>query len=203
MNGTVAPARGAAGIVIVDAADPAKPARVPVYTVVAPEVTLRFSFAQTSVADPFVDPFADCVHFAPGVSVNEDAAAVPVFLIVIDVDTVFPGVIVVLPPNLLMVEHVAAFVETLPPSVLAQVTLPAAFCSCMTSVPLAAVFELFVMEAANPDNVPVSDSDSITAAAIPATRATGAMRKRRAGREDADMMPHLQFRMHPGSVRTA
>jgi hypothetical protein len=112
------------------------------------------------------------------VRVNVAAFAVPVFLIEIAVFTVLPGVIVVLPPNLLMVEQVAAFVETEPPSVLRQVTEAAAFCSCMISVPLAAVLLLFVMLAANPDSVPVSERESRTAAKMPARSATGAKRIR-------------------------
>ena len=155
--------------------------------VAAPEVILRFIFAQMSVADPFVVPLAEGVHFVPGVRVNVDAAAVPVFLIAIDVVTVLPGVIVVLPPNLLIVEHVAALVDTVPPSVLEHVTLPAAFCSCMTRVPLAAVFELFVIDAAKPDRVPVSDSARRAAAPTPAISAIGAMRNRRGARVEADI----------------
>jgi len=84
----------------------------------------------------------------------------------------------VLPPNLLIVEQVAEFVETEPPSVLRQVTVAPAFCSCMISVPLAAVLLLFVMLAANPDRVPVSERESRTAAKMPARRATGAKRIR-------------------------
>ena len=92
-----------------------------------------------------------------------------------------PGVIVVLPPNLLMVEQVAALVETEPPSVLRQVTAALAFCSCMISVPLAAVLLLLVMLAANPERVPVSERERSTAAKMPARSATGAKRMRFSG----------------------
>jgi len=178
VNGTEAPAAGAAGIVNAEAAAPLKLASVPLNTVVEPEEMTRFIFAQRSVAVPFTEPFADWVHVAPGVSVNVEAFAVPVFLIEIAVVTVLPGVIVVLPPNLLIVEHVAEFVETEPPSVLVQVTVPPAFCSCIVSVPLAAVLLLLVMLAANPERVPVSERESSTAAKMPARSATGANRIR-------------------------
>jgi hypothetical protein len=147
-----------------------KLARVPLNTVVEPEVTTRFILAHRSVAVPLAEPFADWVHVAPGFSVKVLAFAVPVFLIEIAVFTVLPGVIVVLPPNLLIVEQVAEFVETEPPSVLRQVTVAPAFCSCMISVPLPAVLLLFVMLAANPERVPVSERESRTAAKIPVRR---------------------------------
>lgn len=178
MNGTLAPAAGAAGIVKAEAAAPLKLARVPLKTVVEPEVMTRFILAQRSVAVPFWAPLFDCVQVAPGVSVKVAAFAVPVFLIEIAVLTVLPGVIVVLPPNLLIVEQVAALVETEPPSVLRQVTVAPAFCSCMTRVPVAAELALFVMLAANPDSVPVRESESRTAAKMPARSATGAKRIR-------------------------
>jgi len=148
---------------------------------VEPDVITRFIFEQRSVAVPFCVPLADWVQVAPGVSVKVLAAEVPVFLMVIGVFTVTPGVIVVLPPNLLIVEHVAEFVETEPPSVLRQVTEAFAFCSCMTSVPLAAVLLLLVMLAANPERVPVSESERRTAAKMPAMSATGAKRRRLTG----------------------
>lgn len=178
LNGTLAPAAGAAGMVKAEAAAPLKLARVPLKTVVEPEVMTRFILAQRSVAVPFAVPFADCVQVEPGVSVKVPAFAVPVFLIEIAVLTVLPGVIVVLPPNLLIVEQVAAFVDTEPPSVLLHVTVPPAFCSCMISVPLAAVLLLLVMLAANPERVPVSERESRTAAKMPARSATGAKRIR-------------------------
>lgn len=178
LNGTLAPAAGAGGIVNADEAAPAKLARVPLNTVVDPDVMTRFIFEQRSVAVPFWLPLFDCVHVEPGVRVNVDAFAEPVFLIVIAVLTVLPGVIVVLPPNLLIVEQVAEFVDTEPPSVLEQVTVPPAFCSCIVSVPVAAVLLLFVMLAANPDRVPVSESARSTDAKTPAMIATGAKRSR-------------------------
>ena len=178
LNGTLAPAAGACGIVMADAAAPLKLARVPLNTVVEPEVTTRFILAHRSVAVPLAEPFADWVHVAPGFSVKVLAFAVPVFLIEIAVLTVLPGVIVVLPPNLLMVEQVAELVDTEPPSVLRQVTVAPAFCSCMISVPLPAVLLLLVMLAANPERVPVSERESRTAAKIPARSATGAKRIR-------------------------
>lgn len=178
LNGVLAPAAGAGGIVKDDAAAPLKLASVPLNTVVDPDVMTRFIFAQRSVALPFTVPFAVCVQVLPGVRVNVLAFAVPVFLIVMAVLTVLPGVIVVLPPNLLMVEQVAELVETEPPSVLLHVTVAPAFCSCMTSVPDAAVLLLLVMLAANPDSVPVSESERRTAAKTPARSATGAKRSR-------------------------
>ena len=76
------------------------------------------------------------------------------------------------------IEQVAAFVETEPPSVLVHVTVPPAFCSCIVSVPLAAVLLLLVMLAANPERVPVSERESSTAAKMHARSATGANRTR-------------------------
>jgi hypothetical protein len=58
-----------------------------------------------------------------------------------------------LPPYLLIVEHVAELVEMLPPSVLRQVTVPAAFDSCMTSAPEPAVLLVFWIEAVNAEKV--------------------------------------------------
>src|SRR4051812_49046711 len=110
-------------MVMADAAAPLKLASVPLKTVVAPDVITRFILAHRSVAVPLMVPLADWVQVAPGVSVKVAAFAVPVFLIEMAVLTVLPGVIVLLPPNLLMVEQVAAFVETEPPSVLRQVTV--------------------------------------------------------------------------------
>jgi hypothetical protein len=104
-----------------------------------------------------------------------------VFLIEIAVLTVLPGVIVVLPPNLLIVAHVAEFVETEPLSVLRQVTVAPAFCSCMIRVPAPAVLLELVMLAANPDRVPVRERESRTAAKMPAVSATGAKRRRFSG----------------------
>ena len=181
LNGVDAPAAGAAGIVKAEAAAPLKEASVPEKTVVEPEVITRFIFEQRSVALPVAAVGVDCVQVAPGVSVKVLAAAVPVFLMLIGVLTVTPGVMVVLPPNLLMVEQVAAFVETEPPSVLRQVTPAFALCSCMISVPAAAVLLLFVMLAANPDSVPVRESERSTAAKMPARSATGAKRMRFSG----------------------
>lgn len=177
-NGTETPAAGAAGIVRAVGAAPAREARVPENTVVAPEVMTMFIFAQRSAAVPFSVPELVWVHVAPGVRVKVVAATLPMFLIVMGVVTVLPGVMVVLPPNLLIVEQVAALVETEPPSVLRQVTVAPAFCSCMTSAPVAAVFCVFWMLATKPDMVPVRLSERSTAPSTPAPRATGAKRRR-------------------------
>lgn len=157
---------------------PASDAAVPEKTVNAPEVMTTFSFAHRSVAVPFKAPLFDCVQVAPGVRVKVLAATVPTFLIVIGVLTVFPGNIVVLPPNLLIEEQVDVFVDTDPRSVLRQVTVAPAFCSCMTRAPVAAVFALFVMLATNPERVPDIDTDSNTAPRTPVAIVRGAKRAR-------------------------
>lgn len=177
VNGTDAPASGAAGIVIagvVALVAPANVAAVPENTVSVPEVMTTVSCAHRSVAVPLGDPLFDWVHVVPGTRVNVDAATVPVFLIVIDVVEVAPGTSVVLPPNLLIVEQVAALVDTVPPSVLLQVaTTPEVVASCIVKTPDAAVFVLFEILATNPDRVPVIDSDNNTAPNTPAVIATG------------------------------
>ena len=178
VNGTLAPAAGAAGMLNALGRAPARDAAVPEKTVVAPDAMTTFSFAHRSVAVPFNPPLFDCVQVAPGVRVKVLAGTVPTFLIVIAVLTVFPGVIVVLPPNLLIVEHVAAFVETVPESALRQVTVLPAFCSCITRAPVAAVFALLVILATKPDSVPDIDSDSTTVPRRPAVIVRGANRTR-------------------------
>lgn len=198
VNGTVTPGAGADGIVKADAAAPARVAAVPEKTVVVPEVITTLSFDQKSVALPVAtavgvgdadadgagveyalgEAFADCEHTPPGVSVNVRAATVPVFLMVIGVVTVWPGIIMVDPPNLFIVAQVDEFVERPPPSVLRQVTVAPLFCSCMTSAPLAAVFVLLVMLATKPDNVPVIETDRSPTPITPVMIAIGAKRMR-------------------------
>ncbi len=68
-------------------------------------------WAHRSVAVPWLAALVDWVQ-APGVSENEVAFTDPVLVMLTLVVTVWPGVIVVLPPYLLMVEQVAELVET-------------------------------------------------------------------------------------------
>ena len=175
VNGSVVPALTAPRLT---AEDPAKLARVPEKTLVDPWTIVRFIFEQKSVAVPFTDPLFDCVHAAPGVKENVDAPTVPVFLIEIVVATAVPGENVVEPPNLLIDEHVAEFDDTDPPSVEVQVTVAPAFCSCMVNAPDAAVFVEFVIDAAKPDRVPVTDSESSVALSTAVVIVRGTKRRR-------------------------
>src|ERR1700712_5553464 len=97
-------------------------------------------------------------------------------LMVVATDT--PGTMVVEPPNLLMVEQVAALVEIVPASVEVQVTVPVALVSCMTSAPEAAVLTELVMLATKPESVPVIETERSTAPRMPVVMATGAKRRR-------------------------
>ncbi len=141
------------------------------------------SLAQKSVAEPLTVPFLVCVQAAPGVSVKVEALEVPTFLMFTTLVTVWPGVIVVEPPNLLMVEQVAALESTPDVAlVLRQVTVGApvapACDSCMTSEPEAAVLVSLVIEATKPDSVPDIETERRTAAATPPAMARGAKRTR-------------------------
>ena len=166
----------AASVVKLSAADPANDANVPENTVVPACLTTRFILEQKSVAVPLLEPLFDWVQEAPGVRVKVLAAIVPVFFIVTVVVAVYPGAATVEPPNLLIVEQVAEFVDTDPLSVEVQVTVAPAFCSCMISVPEAAVFAEFVIAAVNPDSVPVTDSDSSAAESSAVVTAIGVKR---------------------------
>jgi hypothetical protein len=150
--------------------------------VVDPTVWVRTtpSLAHRSVALPVTLP--DWVQ-VPGARVNDVAGAVPTFLIVTVVLTVWPGTIVVLPPYLLIVEQVAALVATLlpVPSVLRQVVVPAAFCSCMINVPAAAVLTELVIDAVKAARLLFIDSARMTTPRTPVSRASGVNRLRRAG----------------------
>lgn len=185
VNGTLAP--GATGVERASGAAPARDAAVPLKIVVVPLVITKSSFEQKSVADPLSAPFVDWVHVAPGVKVKELAGTVPAFLMVTEVTTGTPGTMVVLPPNLLMVEQVEELVDTVPPSVDVQVTVPAALVSCMTRTPDAAEFVLFVILAANPASEPDKVVNDSAATANPDTRVKGAtfrliLRRRREDR---------------------
>lgn len=116
----------------------------------------------------------------PGARVKPATDAVPVFLIVMVVLTVWPGTIVVEPPYLLIVEQVAVLLVTLlpVPSVLRHVTVPAAFCSCMITVPAAAVLIELVIEAVNAARLDVIVRAMIATPARPVTRASSESRRR-------------------------
>lgn len=110
---------------------------VPEKTVLAPETICSWSFEQKSVARPLTEPFADWVQ-VPGVSVKAEIDADPVLVRVTVVAVESPGSIARSPPYLLIVEHVALFVEMPPPSVELQTELPED--SCNEMVPDPAVF---------------------------------------------------------------
>lgn len=141
-------------------------------------VMTRPSLAHRSLALPDTDP--DWVQ-VPGLRVNEIAASVPTFLMVTVVLTVWPGAIAVFPPYLLIVAQVAELVATLlpVPSVLKQVTLPLAFCSCMITVPAPAVSTEFVIDAVNAAKLLFIDIAKMTAPTPPVTHANGVNRRRR------------------------
>ncbi len=94
----------------------------------------------------------------------------PVFLIVMFVVTVSPGTMARSAPYLLIVAQVAELVDTLPPSVERQVTVPALFFSSMIRVPVPAVFTLFWIDALKAANVGVMPSASTRDETPPAMR---------------------------------
>src|SRR5665647_3296104 len=106
---------------------------------------------QRSMAVPLLVPLADWPH-APGVSENALATMVPVFLMLIVVVTVWPGIMPRLAPYLSIVMQVALLVE-IPAASLLQVTVPAALVSCITRVPEPAVSTVFWMEALKAEKV--------------------------------------------------
>ena len=107
------------------------------------------------------------------------------FLIVTVVLTVWPGTIVVEPPYLLIVAQVNVLLVTLlpVPSVLLHVTVPAAFCSCMITVPAAAVLIEFVIEAVNAARLEVIDRARIATPTRPVRIAASDSRRRAANEE--------------------
>jgi hypothetical protein len=113
---------------------------------------------------------------APGVSVNAEIDADPVFVSVTVVEVASPGSIPRSPPYLLIVEHVALFVEMPPPSVELQTELPED--SRNEMVPDPAVFAEFVIDAVNAataglmDPARTSEANTPHSAAIRARRFT-------------------------------
>jgi hypothetical protein len=148
---------------------------VPEKTVLAPETICSWSFEQKSVARPLTEPFADWVQ-VPGVSVKAEIDADPVLVRVTVVAVESPGSIARSPPYLLIVEHVALFVEMPPPSVELQTELPED--SCNEMVPDPAVFAEFVIDAVKAataglmDPARTSEANTPQSAAIRARRFT-------------------------------
>jgi hypothetical protein len=99
----------------------------------------------------------------------------PVFVRVTVVAVEFPGSIARSPPYLLIVEHVALFVEILPPSVELQTELPDD--SCSEIVPDPAVFAEFVMDAVKAATAGLMDPARTNEANTPHSAAIRARRR--------------------------
>lgn len=185
VKGTEVPAATVDGKLVNEAAVAVpSAASVPEKTCVEPVVMTTVIFAQMSEAVPFVVPLVPRWQVPAGKSLNVEAASEPVFLIETEVVTVVPGVICVLPPNLLIDVHdaFALLLETVEAGELVHVALP--LVSSMSRVPVAAVFCEFVMLAENADSVPDMVRATSDAATRPVTRASGVVRRRARARWD-------------------
>lgn len=140
---------------------------------------VRSTFPQKPVVSlPLTVPLA-AVTQPSGVSVKVLAAAVPLFLIVTVEVTGFPGVMIVEPFNLLIVEHVPAFaVVTVPAADERQVVAP--WASVIRRVPEPTLFALLLILAVKPESAGLIAKAPKATAASP-TSATGMSLRRRRG----------------------
>ena len=140
---------------------------------------VRLTFPQKpAVSLPLTVPLAEVTQ-PSGVRVKELAGAVPLFLMDTVEVTAFPGVMVVEPFNLLIVEQVPAFaVVTVPAADERQVTAPCV--SVMRRVPEATLFALLLMLAVKAESAGVIAKAPKATAASP-TNATGMSLRRRRG----------------------